>query len=334
MDCKASGDSSSGGGLTVSCQASSGTWYTAPCRAPAPTPAPMPAPMPWPTPVPTPSPAPAPTGSLTLAMVGDSICRNGSEMAPGDHMGWCDLLDTSSQDYLSGVWSSQKTMDAGVGGLQVFQFHQCLSPTHMPPLGECWSSLQAKNPEYVLWNLGEDDQGCHYYQPYSSLSNAQECVQQEFIPEMSAMINQGSYMKHILVTPAPLIESERSLREPSYGAYRELIAANHKLASVLSSVVAVLPLWEVLDCYYDGLTDSAVTELKQSNQGSLDNRHTTKCGAAVHNYALLHLLNGVQLAGLHSNTRPVAAYFDQMCAQQDRAKLKQCISSFGNPAFV
>merc|ERR1712224_12845 len=93
---------------------------------------------------------------------------------------------------------------------------------------KCWPSLQAQNPEYVLWNLGEDDQNCKYQPEYSDVTDAKECVQVEFIPEMQKMISEGSNMKHILVTPAPLIESDPSKRSPEWGVYAELSEANRQ----------------------------------------------------------------------------------------------------------
>merc|ERR1711998_295869 len=108
-------------------------------------------------------------------------------------------------------------MDAGVGGLQVYQFHKCLKPTDGQH--NCWSPVKALNPVYMLWNLGEDDQDCMYQPEFASCTDTKQCVQTEFIPEMTAMLSEDTGIKHILVTPAPLIELKKEDRQPGYGAY-------------------------------------------------------------------------------------------------------------------
>lgn len=241
-------------------------------------------------------------------------------------MGWCNLLDTSSKYYVSGLWGSDdQVVDAGVGGLQVFQFHQCLSPTDGKT--NCWAPVKAKNPKYVLWNLGEDDQDCMYKKEYTTCKDSKECVQKEFVPEMEAMIENADGIKSILVTPAPLMETKKEDRRPGYGAYDELAAANDKMKSKEASVVAVLPLWKALDCYYGKITSDALDELKTVNlDGTKDNRHTSACGAAVHTYALLDLLNKANIAGLKASLDPMVANFNKVCQSQDISKLQTCVS--------
>lgn len=242
-------------------------------------------------------------------------------------MGWCNLLDTSDANYISGVWADgTKVSDAGVGGLQVFQFHQCLKPTDGQ--NNCWAPVKAQNPKYMLWNLGEDDQDCMYMPAYKALcKDSKECVQKEFIPEMTAMLSNAGAIKSILVSPAPLIELNAADRRPGYSAYADLIAANQQLRMNISGVAALLPLWETLDCYYGNITAVALTDLKEVNtDGTLDNRHTTRCGAAVHTYALLALLNRAKLDGLEASLDTMDQHFNTVCQHQDLLKLQQCVS--------
>jgi len=269
----------------------------------------------------------------TLALVGDSICNNGP-WDGRDHMGWCNLLDTSDTSYISGVWpSGRRVVDVGVGGLQVFQFHQCLTPTD--GTHNCWPPVKAQKPKYMLWNLGEDDQDCMYEDEYATCKDTKECVQKEFIPEMSAMLGEDTGIKHILVTPAPLMESSADARKPGWSAYEELIAANQQLKKDMSSVVAVLPLWKVLDCYYGKVSPDVLDDLKEVNtDGTKDNRHNTACGAAVHTHALLDLLNRAQIDDLEADLDRMVAHVNEVCQRQDLAALKQCAATATGTTLV
>merc|ERR1712007_200788 len=128
--------------------------------------------------------------------------------------------------------------------------------------------------------------------------------------------------------------SNADARQPGWGCYTELIAANQQLKSDVSSVVAVLPLWNALDCYYDQISADALDDLKQDQSGTLDNRHTTQCGAAVHTYALLDLLNRAKLDGLQANLDVMASHFDEVCQMQDLDALKQCISQSSGATLI
>ena len=154
---------------------------------------------------------------------------------------------------------------------------------------------------------------------------------------MQAMLvdPKASAMKHILVDPAPLIASTRAERAPGYNAHANLIAANQKLYKNAAGKMLAepLPLWGALDCYYEGKSTAALTELKAWNGTGekvdpRENRHTSVCGAFVHSYALMALMKKSDaFPSLLGNPELLAAQIGQRCPLQDLDSLKSCVEN-------
>ena len=153
---------------------------------------------------------------------------------------------------------------------------------------------------------------------------------------MQAMLvdPKASAMKHILVDPAPLIASTRAERVPGYNAHANLIAANQKLYKNAAGKMLAepLPLWGALDCYYEGKSTAALTELKAWNGTGekvdpRENRHTSKCGALVHGWVLVSLLKMSTTTLLVADVDAIAREIQKTCALQELLSLQQCTVS-------
>jgi len=162
------------------------------------------------------------------------------------------------------------------------------------------------------------------------------CLYKSYYTYTKKMLDEANgTVKSILVTPAPYMNDLDSFTydSPDVGTrtadaafHQQLDAMVKKLyheRTAVGDVVALLPLWEVLTCYYkeQRLTKEDFDKMRDTDEDHRfdptrrEYRHMTMCGALVHTYALLSLLNNANIhrIGQGANLEVVGAYWKVYC---------------------
>merc|ERR1712241_1263466 len=196
-------------------------------------------------------------------------------------------------------------------------------------------------------NYNPRPQHCNYEKTQENT-----CLYKSYYTYTKKMLDEANgTMKSILVTPAPYLNDMDSYtydapdsrtRKGDAAFHKQLDAMVKKLyheRTAVGDVVALLPLWEVLTCYYkeQGLTKNDFDKMRDTDEDHVFNpnrreyRHMTVCGALVHTYALLSLLNNANITriGQGANLEVVGAYWTVYCPPSITApKLDTCLQQF------